>query len=331
MPALDLIVTLDDATSEIYSAFLVEEEGTTSSFRARAEVIARARPAMRALHRPGEPRFPLRPRRARRSPRSSRPRSAARSRSSASSPSRPTRRRRAAAPSAPSARCRTACPRSSRAPASPRSRRPAASSRRSVCPSTTRASRSRPSSPRRRSWPTRPAPIATSSACRRSAWSATTTACATTVSPCRSRRARCEPHFVKATGARARRPGRHARALPRAAAPGPLPGRRHAARRRPHAGRLIPLDGQPCGSVDKPPACPPAPQASTSAVNPWATNTGQLSVLLTDAGPRHAGREIKLSRKEFTLLRLPAARPHPDPSCGLQLAESAPGDLIGNE
>lgn len=32
-PALDLIVTLDDATSEIYSAFLVEEEGTFSSLR----------------------------------------------------------------------------------------------------------------------------------------------------------------------------------------------------------------------------------------------------------------------------------------------------------
>jgi transposase len=37
---LDLIVTLDDATSEIYSAFLVEQEGTMSSFRALAEVIA---------------------------------------------------------------------------------------------------------------------------------------------------------------------------------------------------------------------------------------------------------------------------------------------------
>jgi transposase len=36
---LDLIVTMDDATSEIYSAFLVEEEGTLSSFRALAEVI----------------------------------------------------------------------------------------------------------------------------------------------------------------------------------------------------------------------------------------------------------------------------------------------------
>ena len=34
------MVTLDDATSAIYSAFLVEEEGTQSSLRAIAEVIA---------------------------------------------------------------------------------------------------------------------------------------------------------------------------------------------------------------------------------------------------------------------------------------------------
>jgi transposase len=36
----DLIVTMDDATSEIYSAFLVGEEGTQSSLQALAEVIA---------------------------------------------------------------------------------------------------------------------------------------------------------------------------------------------------------------------------------------------------------------------------------------------------
>jgi hypothetical protein len=36
---LDLIVTLDDATSTIYSAFLVEEEGTASTFRALLEVF----------------------------------------------------------------------------------------------------------------------------------------------------------------------------------------------------------------------------------------------------------------------------------------------------
>ena len=38
-PDLDLIVTMDDATSEVYSAFLVEEEGTASSFRALLEVF----------------------------------------------------------------------------------------------------------------------------------------------------------------------------------------------------------------------------------------------------------------------------------------------------
>jgi hypothetical protein len=37
---MDLIVTMDDATNEIYSAFLVEEEGTASTFRALREVFA---------------------------------------------------------------------------------------------------------------------------------------------------------------------------------------------------------------------------------------------------------------------------------------------------
>jgi transposase len=40
-PELDLIVTLDDATSEIYSAFLVEEEGTDSTFAALLDVFTR--------------------------------------------------------------------------------------------------------------------------------------------------------------------------------------------------------------------------------------------------------------------------------------------------
>lgn len=43
LPALgrqiDLIVTMDDATSEIYSAFLVEEEGSDSSFRGLLETL----------------------------------------------------------------------------------------------------------------------------------------------------------------------------------------------------------------------------------------------------------------------------------------------------
>lgn len=39
-PPLDLVVTLDDATSELYSAILVEEEGTISSFLGLIETIA---------------------------------------------------------------------------------------------------------------------------------------------------------------------------------------------------------------------------------------------------------------------------------------------------
>jgi transposase len=39
LPEMDLIVTLDDATSEVYSMFLVEEEGTASTFQGLGEVI----------------------------------------------------------------------------------------------------------------------------------------------------------------------------------------------------------------------------------------------------------------------------------------------------
>ena len=38
-PALDLIVTMDDATSWIYSAILIDEEGTASTFRGLTEVF----------------------------------------------------------------------------------------------------------------------------------------------------------------------------------------------------------------------------------------------------------------------------------------------------
>jgi hypothetical protein len=45
-PQLDLIVTMDDATSTIYSAFLVDEEGTASSFRGLLETfVARGLPS----------------------------------------------------------------------------------------------------------------------------------------------------------------------------------------------------------------------------------------------------------------------------------------------
>ena len=40
-PALDPIITMDDATGEICSAFLVEEEGALSGFVGLVEVIER--------------------------------------------------------------------------------------------------------------------------------------------------------------------------------------------------------------------------------------------------------------------------------------------------
>ena len=38
-PSIDLIVTMDDATSDIYSMILVEEEGTASTFEALREIV----------------------------------------------------------------------------------------------------------------------------------------------------------------------------------------------------------------------------------------------------------------------------------------------------
>ena len=49
-PELDLIVTLDDATGAIYSAFLVAEEGTASTFRALEEVFDRHGLPFEPLH-----------------------------------------------------------------------------------------------------------------------------------------------------------------------------------------------------------------------------------------------------------------------------------------
>jgi hypothetical protein len=56
-PLLDLIVTMDDATSEVYSAFLVEQEGTASTFRGLLEVFYRARAVLFALQRSRQPLF----------------------------------------------------------------------------------------------------------------------------------------------------------------------------------------------------------------------------------------------------------------------------------
>ena len=56
--ACDLIVTMDDATSEIYSAFLVEEEGTASTFRALKQVFTDKGLPSSPLYRPRQPLLP---------------------------------------------------------------------------------------------------------------------------------------------------------------------------------------------------------------------------------------------------------------------------------
>ena len=188
----DLVVTLDDATSAIYSAFLVAEEGTASSFRGLAEVIARhglfcelyTDRGSHYFHTPkaGEPvskRVQTQVGRA--------------WRRSASAISRPIRPKRAAAPSGPSAPCRTACPRSWRWPGSPVWRQPTGLSPSITCRSTTPPSRSRRPRPAAPSSPTAPTTPARSCASRRSGGSATTTPSSGAVSRCRSRPARCGP------------------------------------------------------------------------------------------------------------------------------------------
>ena len=121
--ACDLIVTMDDATSEIYSAFLVEEEGT-----APEAGVHRQGDAQQPLHRPWQPLLPH--------PRGRRPRiNTPRSAGSASSTSLPIRPRPAAAPSAPSAPSRTASSRNWRWRGSQR-RPQTASSQTPTCPTT---------------------------------------------------------------------------------------------------------------------------------------------------------------------------------------------------
>ncbi len=155
----DLVVTLDDATSAIYSALLVAEEGTASSFRGLAEVIAR-HGLFCELDTDRAAIISTPPRLASRSRSGCTRRWAGRGRRSASAISRPIRPKRAAAPSGPSAPCRTACPRSWRWPGSPVWRQPTGLSPSITCRSTTPPSRSRrprPAAPWSPTAPTTPA------------------------------------------------------------------------------------------------------------------------------------------------------------------------------
>ena len=143
---LDLVVTMDDATSEVYSAFLVEEEGTASSFRGLLEVFAaRGLPSSLYTDRGGHYFFTPKAGEAVDKDRPTQVgRALARLGIEHIPAYSPEARGRSGARSACSARCRTDCPRNSNLPASEISRPPTASSARSTCRRTTPASPGRP-------------------------------------------------------------------------------------------------------------------------------------------------------------------------------------------
>src|SRR5215211_2067598 len=183
-PELDLVVTLDDATSAMLSAVLVEEEGTMSSFIGLKQTIA-AHGLFSALYTDRGSHYFFTPRPGSRWTRPASPRWVGRSSSSASSTSRATAPRGGGAWSGCSARSRAACHRSCARRGSPRSRRPTAGSPPSTSRTTTPGSRSRPPKKGRRSCHSLE-PSTTSCASRMSAWWGTTTRSATRVACCRS-------------------------------------------------------------------------------------------------------------------------------------------------
>ena len=241
-PALDLIVTMDDATSEIYSAFFVDEEGTMSSFRALFEVIGErglfcSLYADRASHYWHTPEA-----------------------GGKVDKDNPTQVGRALqrlgieliAAYSPDARGRSErmfgtlqkrLPQELRLPASPGSMRPTASSRRSICPNTTPASRPgrgprlrlRPLRRRARRYPLRPGGAHRLERQHR-ALQAQASAAPRRPPP---------PPLRQGHGPGARVSRRHARRLPRTPMPGPLQGRRRAHRHLNPAGRVIRFDVRP--------------------------------------------------------------------------------------
>src|SRR6516164_8174149 len=176
---LDLVVTMDDATGAIYSALLVEEEGTiraSSAWRRRSRrkaCLVRSTPIVVGIT------FSPARVRARLTRRNS-PRSVGRFPNSASPTSRPIHRRGAGEWSGYSARCRSGCRRNCGSQKSERLRGPIATLKNVSLPTTTRALRCPRPSQAQPSRPMSGVRSRTFSAFRRIGWSAPTTACPTT-------------------------------------------------------------------------------------------------------------------------------------------------------
>jgi Winged helix-turn helix len=178
-PALDLIVTLDEATGAIYSAFLVEEEGTASTFRALKEVFSQHGLPMSLYTDRGAHYFrTTKAAEIDRDHLTQVDRALEQLGSSLSGPIRRIARRetgvsrrprRGGARNGRSRRCRTGWSRNWRWRGFRLSRRPTPSSSRSICPPTTPASPSPRPRPAQRSRRSRASISARSCVCRRSA------------------------------------------------------------------------------------------------------------------------------------------------------------------
>ena len=193
----DLIVTMDDATSDIYSAFFVAEEGTMSSFQGVSEAI-RAKGLFCSLYADRASHYWNTPEAGGKVDKDT-PTQVGRALAQLGIELIPglLARGQGGARSACSAPCRSACPRNSGSPASPTWSRPTASSRRSSCHNTTPASRPRP---RTRAPPSSPSPARSTTSCAstRNAPSQTTTRCATSALALQIPAGRHRRHYVKA-------------------------------------------------------------------------------------------------------------------------------------
>ena len=303
------IVTMDDATSEIYSAFLVEEEGTASTFR--AGFTAKGLPGLytdRGSHYfhtpeaggkvdksndPGRPRPPPAQHRTHRrlSPQ-------ARGRSERAFGTLQDRLVKELSFAVTGSRPQTA------------------SSKRATCPTTTGASQQSPSSkPAPSCHRLHPTRSTRSCACTQSAWSRTTTPCATKAGQIPASPAR--PHYVKAT-VRVDEYQRRTRPLPRTQMPRPLSGTASPSTHQ--SGRpREPLMPAPCGQAQPLRAdhFPTGSTATTEADNRCATeNRPNTLASDTRAGrlPLHPLQFRKRRSQRFSGASRPSAsRPETPP------------------
>jgi transposase len=301
----DLIVTLDDATSEIYSAFFVAEEGTMSSFQALLEVIGK-KGLFGSLYADRGSHYWITKSTGKGVDRDTPTRSVVRSISLASRSFRPRPRKHADARNACSARSKAGCRRSCAPPASRRCRPPTSTCAKSFCPRTTAASRWPQPSPTPLSSAI-PGPISRRcSASRRTAWSAATTvspisalvcSCRPTATVTITSRPRCACTSTRTAGLRCSADTAALAATTPMAASSPRPRMKEL----PHEPRPLPSAGRPaaCGYVDDP---RPAARLRFPSV-PYRERWEMLAFAHIPTGPTTADKSCVTKSDNFTCYR----------------------------